>query len=116
MNDVNHYWHKGKHFSSCKNKGVSPEELRDDIIKAMDKHSPTYRKIKRKKLTNGHLLVIDPADIHIGKLCSSFETGEEYNAQIAVQRVKEGVEGIINKSQGFNIDKILFVGGNDILC
>ena len=29
MNDVNHYWHKGKHFSlHVKNKGVSPEELK----------------------------------------------------------------------------------------
>lgn len=116
MDDVNHYWYKGKHFSlHVKNKGVSPEELRDDIIKAMNEHSPTYYKIKRKKQKNGHLLVIDPADIHIGKLCSSFETGEEYDAQIAVQRVKEGVKGIINKADGFNIDKILFVGGNDIL-
>ncbi len=116
MDEVNHYWYKGKHFSlHVKNKGVSPEELRDDIIKAMDKHSPKYHKIKRKKLNKGHLLVIDPADIHIGKLCSAFETGEEYNSQIAVKRVKEGVEGILNKAQGFNIDKILFIGGNDIL-
>ena len=50
MKDVDHYWHKGKHFSlHVKNKGVSPEELRDDIIAAMDKHSPSYKKIKRKK-------------------------------------------------------------------
>ena len=116
MDDVNHYWYKGKHFSlHVKNKGVTAEELRDDIIKAMNEHSPSYPKIKRKKITNGHLLVIDPADIHIGKLCSSFETGEEYNSQIAVKRVKEGIKGILNKAQGFNIDKILFVGGNDIL-
>ena len=116
MDDVNHYWYKRKTLSlHVKNKGVSPEELRDDIIKAMNEHSPTYYKIKRKKQTNGHLLVIDPADIHIGKLCSSFETGEEYDAQIAVKRVKEGVKGIINKADGFNIDRILFVGGNDIL-
>ena len=63
----------------------------------------------------GHLLIVDPADIHIGKLCDSFEVGEDYNNQIAVQRVIEGVEGIINKASGFNIDKILFVAGNDVL-
>ena len=116
MKDVDHYWHKGKHFSlHVKNKVVSPEELRDDIIKAMDKHSPSYKKIKRTKSENGHLLVIDPADIHIGKLSSSFETGEDYDSQIAVKRVKKGVKGILQKSNGFKIDKILFVGGNDIL-
>ena len=60
-------------------------------------------------------MVIDPADIHIGKLVEAFETGEEYNCQVAVKRVREGVQGIINKAKGFNIDKILFIGGNDIL-
>lgn len=71
--------------------------------------------LKRDAVKDGHLLVIDPADVHIGKLADSFETGEDYDSQIAVQRVREGVEGILSKSRGFNIDKILFVGGNDIL-
>jgi hypothetical protein len=62
-----------------------------------------------------YLLVVDPCDVHIGKLAQSFETGEDYNNQIAVQRVEEGVEGILEKSKGFKIDKILFIGGNDIL-
>jgi len=116
LSDVNHYWYKGKSFSlHVKNNGVSLDKVREDIIKAMDKHSPSYPKIKRTKQKDPHLLVIDPADIHIGKLSSSFETGEEYNSQIAVRRVKEGIQGIIQKANGFNIDKILFVGGNDIL-
>tara|TARA_Y100000310_G_C20410649_1_gene681805 strand:- start:45 stop:791 length:747 start_codon:yes stop_codon:yes gene_type:complete len=59
--------------------------------------------------------MFDPADIHIGKISSSFETGEEYNDQIAVQRVMDGMKGIINKAKGFKIDKIIFVAGNDIL-
>ena len=116
LSDVNHYWYKGKSFSlHVKNNGVSLDKVREDIIKSMDKHSPSYPKIKRTKQEDPHLLVIDPADIHIGKLASSFETGEEYNSQIAVRRVKEGIQGIIQKANGFNIDKILFVGGNDIL-
>jgi hypothetical protein len=46
-----------------------------------------------------------------GKLCSSFESGESYNNQIAVKRVLEGVRGILTKVSSFNIDKILFIGG-----
>lgn len=69
----------------------------------------------RQESKDNHLLVVDPCDIHIGKLCDAFEVGEEYNNQIAVSRVKEGVQGILDKASGFNIDKILFVGGNDIL-
>jgi hypothetical protein len=116
MKDVNHYWYKGKSFSlHVKNSGVSLDRVRENMIDAMNKHSPSYPKITRKKSDEPHLLVMDPADIHIGKLATSFETGEEYNSQIAVQRVKEGVKGILQKANGFNIDKILFVGGNDIL-
>jgi hypothetical protein len=62
-----------------------------------------------------YLLVIDPCDLHIGKLAESFETGEDYDSQIAVKRAKEGVKGILDKTKGFSIDKILFIGGNDIL-
>lgn len=62
-----------------------------------------------------HLLIVDPADVHIGKLCDAFEGGLDYDSQTAVKLVKEGVQGILDKAKGFNIDKILFVGGNDIL-
>ena len=90
-------------------------KLKDVIIKEMKTHAPKFTKLKRNKLSDEHLLVIDPADVHIGKLATSFECGEDYNNQIAVQRVLEGVDGILQKSNGFNIDKILFIGGNDIL-
>jgi len=90
-------------------------KLKDVIIKEMKTHAPKFPKLKRDKLADEHLLVIDPADVHIGKLATSFECGEDYNNQIAVQRVLEGVDGILQKSNGFNIDKILFIGGNDIL-
>ena len=59
--------------------------------------------------------MISPADIHIGKLCKSFVSGEEYNKQKAVIRTLEGVQGCLNKSRGFNIDKILLVIGNDVM-
>ena len=94
---------------------VQFEELSNDVIKQVKEYAPIYPKIKRVKCKDGHLLVVDPADIHIGKLSSSFETGVEYNQQIAVKRVLEGVQGIIDKSNGWNIDKVLFIAGNDIL-
>lgn len=119
---VKHLWKKSKDESVfIKNPlYVSPIEktyfdLRDEILSDLQEFTPKFETIKREKVNDGHLLVIDPADIHIGKLSSSFETGEEYNNQIAVKRVLEGVRGVLNKSNGFNIDKILFIGGNDVL-
>jgi hypothetical protein len=92
------------------------EQMLKDIADIPNKPK-TIRRVDTDdvKKDDEHLLIIDPADIHIGKLADSFETGEDYNNQIAVQRVREGVEGILHKARGFRVDKIMFVGGNDIL-
>jgi hypothetical protein len=117
VEDVKNYWHKGEHFSiNVRNEQTNTmQDVLNGIISNMDNHSPSYEVIKRKTITDPHLLVVDPADVHIGKLCSAFETGESYDNQIAVNRVKDGVQGILDKVQGFNIDKILYIVGNDKL-
>ena len=87
----------------------------ENLLSRVEKASPKYPKLNRKTEIDGKLLVINPADVHIGKLALAFETGDDYNSQIAIDRVKEGVNGILNYAKGFNIEKIVFVGGNDIL-
>lgn len=120
--DVKHGWLKSKNASLFfKNPNFKEQEeenyekIRQSILEEISRHVPMYPNLQRNEQKDGHLLVIDPADIHIGKLCDAFEVGEVYNNQIAVQRVLEGVQGIIDKASGFQIDKILFIGGNDIL-
>lgn len=117
--DVKHLWLKEEGASLFIKNPEYREEHKDEFAKALidslKDHAPNYVRYKRVKPKDGHLLVIDPADVHIGKLCEAFETGEDYNSQIAVQRVLEGVDGILEKSYSFEIDKILFIGGNDIL-
>lgn len=116
IKDVSYYWYKGKRFSiNVKNKVPNYFEIKDQIIAEMQAHAPIYPPIQREKIEDGHLMLIDPADVHVGKLCSAFETGEDYNSQIAVKRVKDGVIGILNKTQGWNIDRILYIIGNDKL-
>ena len=122
LKTVKHGWLKSKNTSLFfKNpqfedqQSQKLQQLKLDIIEDLKQHSPVYPAIKRTKSTEGHLLVIDPADVHIGKLATAFETGEDYNQQIAVKRVHEGVQGILDKSSGFQIEKILFIGGTDIL-
>lgn len=120
--NVKHLWVKNKQASVfVKNPNFVQSEiatvnqLREDLINDLQQYSPKFPKLERIENKDSYLLVIDPADIHIGKLCSAFESGEAYNNQIAVQRVLEGVKGILQKVSSFNIDKILFIGGNDIL-
>jgi hypothetical protein len=93
--------------------GLNEQDIFNDINKFISEYSPKYNPIKRKEGT--HLLVINPADIHIGKYSNEKETGEGYNCEIAVNRVLEGVSGLIEKSSGFDIDRILFCIGNDVL-
>ena len=116
--NVSSYWYKGEHFSiNVRPEGdkFNPEQFIQQLVSEIKNWAPQYRPITRTAQTDGHCLVFDPADIHIGKLASSFETGEEYNQEIAVQRVKEALGSLLNKASGFNIDKIIFVTGNDIL-
>jgi hypothetical protein len=118
VNDVTLYWDKTKEYSVAVRLDKAQktyEDLREEIVSSMNEHSPNYNKIVYEENVDCHLLVIDPADIHIGKLATAFETGEDYNSNIAVQRVHEGVDGILNKVKGFNIDQILLIIGNDIL-
>ena len=120
--DVKHGWLKTKQASLFfKNPNFKIEELneiqkiKDECINEVKKYAPKYHAIETIKSTDTHLLVIDIADLHIGKLATAFETGEDYNSQIAVKRAKDGLQGILNKAKGFDIDKVLFVAGNDIL-
>jgi hypothetical protein len=122
VENIDHGWLKSKDTSvHFKNPLFKPSELlnfellEERLINDLQNYSPKFPKIKRFHDKNSYLLVIDPADIHIGKLCSAFEVGEGYDNQIAVKRVLEGVSGIIDKVRGFHIDQILFIGGNDIL-
>jgi hypothetical protein len=118
-NEVKSVWFKDKETSfNVTNLNFNSKEkndFRDTLIADLKKYSPKFPELKRTANKDAKLLVIDPADVHIGKLADSFETGKSYNSQIAVNRVKEGVKGILGECSGFKIDKILFVGGNDIL-
>lgn len=118
FNQVDHGWIKTDdvsiHFRNDLPQ-VKIEDLFTDVLGSIKKHSPKYPKLKRIKIAEPHLLVIDPADIHVGKLALAVETGEDYNIDIAKQRCIEGVRGLLQKAQGFPVDKIILVIGNDIL-
>ena len=94
--------------------GLDESQILDNITKLIESYSPTYLDVP-KDFDNDHLLVINPADIHIGKYASEFETGSGYDCETAVNRVLEGIQGLIDKSAGFGIEKVLFCIGNDIL-
>ena len=116
--DWNHGWLKSEevsvHIKNQENQ-ISYEEIRDEQIKEMNKYAPKYKIVKREKSKDGHLLVVDVADIHMGKLATLSDTTQEYNMDIAQKAVEDGISGLLTKASGFTIDKILLIIGNDVL-
>jgi len=62
-----------------------------------------------------NLMVISPADIHMGKLSEAFETGDVYTLEIAERRTKEGVMGLLEIGKKFGLEAITINTGNDSL-
>ena len=117
VNDVKHFWHKSRKISMFVVAQNRPtyETVRDELIKEMRKHSPKYPRITYRKPRDGHMLVLDPADVHIGKLAVKTETGQHYDMETAVKMVHEGCEGILRHASGFPLERIMLVVGNDVL-
>lgn len=116
IEDIKHYWYKSEKFSIfAKNRVKGYEEVKDEILSQLKEYSPEYPTIKRERKGDGHLLVIDPSDIHIGKLSVQSETNASYGIEEAVRRVMDGIRELLNHSSGFDIDQVLFIVGNDAL-
>lgn len=120
---VGHYWLKTKNengddvslFVKNNQEVMDYDELRDKLIEDLKAYAPNPVPLKRDN-NKENLLVVDPADIHIGKLAIVEETGDKkYDIEIAYKRVLTGVVDIINKAKNFGLEHIVVVVGNDIL-
>ena len=61
---------------------TNESDILNKVSDFIEKHSPHYPSVKRKVKKNSHLLVINPADIHIGKYANHLETTDGYNVEI----------------------------------
>lgn len=89
--------------------------LKADALAAIEKHAPTYAPITRAPVRGGHILVLSPADAHIGKGAWALETGADMGIPEAVQAVRESVEALTADALPLGIAEIVLVIGNDFL-
>jgi len=94
---------------------VTYSEVREELKQELKEYSPNFPIIERQPLDEPHLLIIDPADPHIGKVGRKEMTGEENSTDITVERLLTGVEKLLRKAKNHNIEKIILVIGNDAL-
>ena len=100
-------------------KKIEPElnvkVIKQQLIEDLRNLSPKVAKIKRDRpddRNNLHLLEISAFDLHLGKIGIK---GDEYSMDIAEERLLSAIEHLLYRAQGFYIDKILFIVGQDLL-
>lgn len=89
--------------------------LKEEMLAAIAAHAPTYAPITRSPVRGGHILVLSPADAHIGKGAWAAETGADMGIPEAVQAVRESVEALTADALPLGIAEIVLIVGNDLL-
>jgi hypothetical protein len=92
---------------------IDVQDFKAEAIREIKQHKPKYRKPAYKKDTEPYLYEINPCDVHFGKHAWGKETGEDWDIDIASKALNKSVDEHINISMGYNIDRYLFVVGND---
>ena len=96
--------------------------VNDEVVETIDKEAakqayleelraaaPVYPKLTYPLSFDPHLLIINPADIHVGKMSAN----GQYDA---VGDSIRGVQGVLQRAiRAFEIDRIMFIMGNDAL-
>ena len=86
------------------------QQLREDLKDL----SPKVERKKRDRTDRKdmYLLEISAFDLHLGKIGVK---GDDYSLEIAETRLFDAIDHLLYRAQGYNIDKILFIIGNDFL-
>jgi len=91
------------------------EQWREEFIERIKKHSPKVQKPKRKKVTDGHMQLIDIADLHIGKAAYGHDGEELYSIEKAVEIAHKAVESLVAHGSCYSPEQFILPIGNDIL-
>ena len=72
-------------------------------------------KVRKLNKATGHVLEINIADHHFGKLAWKAETGDQnYDTKIALQCFQRALETILDRVSAYSFDEIIFIIGNDL--
>lgn len=96
-------------------------EIRNDFIESLKgasappKHVLYRNNMVRMVSKDRCLLEVAVFDAHFGKLCWKEESGEDYDLDISISDYLDAVRGLLVMAQHYNVQRILFPIGNDML-
>ena len=85
---------------------IRAEREQPEIVKPRLRYAPDDER---------HMLEVDIFDAHVGKLAWREETGENYDSNIARDRVSAAVDDLLRMAEPYALDGILLPWGNDLL-
>ena len=94
---------------------VNLKKIKEELIEDLRNLSPLVAKKDRKRPQDRkdlHLLEISAFDLHLGKIGIK---NDKYSIKIAYKRLLSAIEHLLYRAQGYYIDKILFIVGQDLL-
>lgn len=87
-----------------------------EALKEAAKKAAPWVKPAANKTGKGYALEISIPDLHVGKMAWANETGwEHYDVKIAQKVFKDALYALLERTQGYQFDEIVFVVGNDLL-
>jgi hypothetical protein len=120
----NNYWHSqvkgGKRLVMYQSKltakpikdGVSLEHI-DDFFTKLDRKNSVPIEYKSVPGFKRCMAEVNIADLHLGKLCWSGNTGGNYDHKIARENFRDIIARICHELSGKSLEYILFVWSND---
>lgn len=96
----------------------APEVSQEDIERWFNKLDRTYTKptvelYRTSTRTEGGLLILPISDLHFNLRSTVFETGNEYNCEIAEKLFFSVISDVINRTKYKLFEKIIFTIGGD---
>ncbi len=96
-------------FKRLRNSTIVMDIQKED----MKRYAVKYPKIAYTKNKDSKMLEISIYDLHYQKLAWGEESGENYDVKIASQRFSNALIDLLSRGSIHNIEKIVFVIGND---
>lgn len=111
IDNVSHYWHKGKHFSIHVKKDV--DDFREQIREIVQNYVPKKNiQLKRRKDTTEKILKVTLSDMHVGLDPNPYNSGifqYEYNEDVFNHNIDHVIVNIIKEFNTHGTFECLYI-------